>query len=261
MSDADHDHDPDPVPELAQVREATILAGGFPTRVLHLGRAPGELQEEQEQNQRRWRPRPVMLIIPGNPGLAGYYERFMLDLREAVTATTAAMATRTTPATPDIWAVSHVGHEAVSHGGADYFAECSLAQQVEHKIALVSEWVPPDCDLTLVAHSVGCLIAMEVADHFADLHQQQQQVRQPVRAHMLFPMMMKMRLTPNGGYAHTLTSYFTTVAKLSGWLLTQLPGFLLRRLIRWRLSGGGQRIVPECCVETTVRLLDPRAIG
>ncbi len=39
-----------------------------------------------------------------------------------------------------------------------------------------------------------------------------------------------------------------------------MPGGLLRDLIRWHLAGGGGRQVPDCCVEATARLLNPRAV-
>ena len=69
----------------------------------------------------------------------------------------------------------------------------SLSGQTEHKISFVKEHVPPDCDLTLIGHSVGCKIVMDVMEHF-----RMEEPNRKIRSQMLFPMMQKMYQTPNG---------------------------------------------------------------
>ena len=76
-----------------------------------------------------------------------------------------------------------------------FSVDFSLPEQVEHKIDVVRELVPEDCKVTLVGHSVGCLMALEVAHRLRG--------RWKIgTTRMLFPMMMKMRQTPNGDFAH-----------------------------------------------------------
>ncbi len=80
----------------AVIRRSSVSVSGLPTRVLSLGDPPGALRPGA----------PLVLVVPGNPGLAGYYERFMLDLRERLGEVRDL----------SLWSVSHAGHEQVEPG-------------------------------------------------------------------------------------------------------------------------------------------------
>ncbi len=58
--------------------------------------------------------------------------------------------------------------------------------------------------MTLVGHSVGCYIAMNVLWHF---EQEEKDKKRDLRCQMLFPMMMGMRETPNGFGTHVHANY------------------------------------------------------
>lgn len=42
----------------------------------------------------------------------------------------------------------------------------SILGQVRHKVAFIEEHVPADCELTLVGHSVGCFVILQLLKHF-----------------------------------------------------------------------------------------------
>ena len=102
---------------------AVVSVRDVPTRVLHLGPGP--------EDREHLRGGEVVLVIPGNPGLAGYYEQFMLDLREEL-----AEAVGPDGCPTSIWAVSHAGHEIVQHRGKGLSVRSSDAdwqqQQKQH---------------------------------------------------------------------------------------------------------------------------------
>ncbi len=131
----------------------------------------------------------------------------------------------------------------------------SYPDQVRHKIDLISELVPPGTHLTLLGHSVGCLMAMEAHAHFADKFKMSNL--------MLMPMLQRMGQTPNGRYTRfqTVFLYHLTIAFV--WMLGAIVGNDVRRsLIRWQMNLGRSQgdAVPECCVDATLSLLDWRAV-
>jgi hypothetical protein len=75
----------------------------------------------------------------------------------------------------------------------------NLKGQIEHKIKFIEEFVPESCDLTLIGHSIGCKIALEVMRHFRN-----NSARQVTRGYMLFPTIERMKESPAGirGWPH-----------------------------------------------------------
>ena len=65
------------------------VVGGVPTKVITLG---GEGLQDAP-------PKRLVLIIPGNPGLAGYYETFMGSLHGRMGGEV------------PVWAIGHAGHD------------------------------------------------------------------------------------------------------------------------------------------------------
>ena len=51
----------------------------------------------------------------------------------------------------------------ISPGNESLF---SILGQVRHKVAFIEEHVPADCELTLVGHSVGCYVILQLLKHF-----------------------------------------------------------------------------------------------
>lgn len=95
--------------------------------------------------------RPVqtqVLVVPGNPGCAAFYRKFMQQLHTAF------------GGAADVMAVSHVGHDAsnISKG-----AVWGLDSQVDHKAQLLQQLMAPGKPpLVILAHSIGSFIMLQV---------------------------------------------------------------------------------------------------
>ena len=117
------------------------------------------------------------IALAGNPGMGAMYQDFMRVLSECLD-----------DARLSIWSFSYVGHDtqtpptlptgllsqtpwvSVWAGYLDktklinYLSAPTydLEDQIEHKIALLKKLVPRTTQLTLIGHSIGCKICMEI---------------------------------------------------------------------------------------------------
>ena len=106
-------------------------------------------------------------MIVGNPGLGTMYQDFMETLSGNV-------INKNT----SVWTLSYIGHETqntpvlptgytslfmLERIRNDFSAPTyNLEDQIQHKIALIEKLVPRDTPITLIGHSIGCKILMEV---------------------------------------------------------------------------------------------------
>ncbi|XP_077394567.1 lipid droplet-associated hydrolase isoform X2 [Festucalex cinctus] len=164
----------------------------------------------------------LVLVIPGNPGLVGFYRTFIQTLYDLF------------GCHHPVWAVSHAGHcmppasmemveDADSTVDRDTFG---LNGQIEHKLAFLRKHVPKETNLILVGHSIGCYIILEIMKRDASL---KGKVATPVLCHMRY------------------------VAYLSIFLLSLLPETLKRSLVQLVLAGIGS--LDHSVVQPTVDLL------
>ncbi|KAI1895134.1 hypothetical protein AGOR_G00103170 [Albula goreensis] len=130
-----------------------LHCGGAVTEVLKFG-----ARDLHHASRLHSNPRVVFLLIPGNPGVVGFYGTFMQTVYEAFG--------RRFP----VWAVSHAGH-CDSRSSLRVTADSprmriedvfGLNGQVEHKLAFLREHVPRDSKLVLIGHSIGCYIILEM---------------------------------------------------------------------------------------------------
>lgn len=133
-------------------------------------------------------PRSHVLVIPGNPGIVEFYERFAWQLHRGVAGGA------------DVTVVGHLGHCCPSLTAGRVH---SYAEQTEHKVALVSALaagalvdeeeegtVPAPTSLVLAGHSIGALMALEALRRVPAA---------PVRqVHLLTPTLHRIGDTPNG---------------------------------------------------------------
>ncbi|XP_077394565.1 lipid droplet-associated hydrolase isoform X1 [Festucalex cinctus] len=183
----------------------------------------------------------LVLVIPGNPGLVGFYRTFIQTLYDLF------------GCHHPVWAVSHAGHcmppasmemveDADSTVDRDTFG---LNGQIEHKLAFLRKHVPKETNLILVGHSIGCYIILEIMKRDASL--------KIVKAVMLFPTIERMALTPQGKVATPVLCHMRYVAYLSIFLLSLLPETLKRSLVQLVLAGIGS--LDHSVVQPTVDLL------
>uniref|UniRef100_A0A672YEK8 Lipid droplet-associated hydrolase n=1 Tax=Sphaeramia orbicularis TaxID=375764 RepID=A0A672YEK8_9TELE len=179
----------------------------------------------------------LFLIIPGNPGVVGFYKTFMQTLHS--------MFGYRHP----VWAVSHAGHcvppdtmDIVDAAEKDVFG---INGQIEHKLAFLRKHVPRETSLVLVGHSIGCYIILDMMKRDPEL--------KVLKAVMLFPTIERMALSPQGRVMTPVLCHMRYVAYLPLFLLSLLPERLKSSLIKLVL--GGIRSLDHTVLQPTVGLL------
>uniref|UniRef100_A0A663MND7 Lipid droplet-associated hydrolase n=1 Tax=Athene cunicularia TaxID=194338 RepID=A0A663MND7_ATHCN len=137
----------EPVP----LHEEFIYCCGAATHVLKCGPWK-DLSKDESKNL----PRLLFMIIPGNPGLAGYYRTFIQALYCGLN--------QQYP----VWVVSHAGHY-LPKKIKKYKDVFGLNGQVEHKLNFLKKNVSKDIKLVLIAHSIGCYITLEMMKRASEL--------------------------------------------------------------------------------------------
>lgn len=183
----------------------------------------------------------LILVIPGNPGVVGFYATFMQTLHRAFNGRF------------PVWAVSHAGH-CVPPDHMDMVEDASLAAkldvfgingQIQHKLSFLREHVPRETPLVLIGHSIGCYIILEMMKRDPQL--------KVLKAVMLFPTIERMAQTPQGRVLTPVICQMRYVAYLPVFLLSLLPERLKNGLVRLVL--GGIRSLDQSIVKPTVGLL------
>lgn len=169
-------------------------------------------------------PKVLLLVIPGNPGMVGYYRTFIQSLYCCLN--------QQYP----VWIVSHAGHCKVPHGMTmteetdckeldDVFG---IYGQIEHKLNFLRKNVPEDMKIVLIGHSIGCYIALEIMKKAPEL--------EILRCVMLFPTVERMAQSPEGKILTPLLCQLRYILYMPIYLLTLLPerakDYLIRCLLR-----------------------------
>ncbi|KAJ8287534.1 hypothetical protein COCON_G00001930 [Conger conger] len=192
-----------------------LYCGGAATEVLKFG-----ARDLHPASRLHSSPGVVFLLIPGNPGLVGFYRTFMQTIHEAFG--------RRHP----VWAVSHAGH-CVPPDSMRTTADCPRMQiddvfglngQVEHKLAFLREHVPRDAKLVLIGHSIGCYIILEMMKRDPEL--------QVVKSVLLFPTIERMAATPQGRVMTPMLCRLRYVAYVPVFLLSLLPRAVKAALVK-----------------------------
>ncbi|XP_014878839.1 lipid droplet-associated hydrolase isoform X1 [Poecilia latipinna] len=165
----------------------------------------------------------LLLLIPGNPGVVGFYESFMRTLHGLLGR--------------PVWAVSHAGHcappdsmDLVEDGAAaarqDVFG---LDGQIRHKLAFIQDRVPRGTRLVLVGHSIGCYMILEMMRRSPEL--------EVLKAVLLFPTIERMAQSPQGKVMTPVLCQLRYLAYLPLFLMSLLPQRVAALLLRLLLRG------------------------
>ncbi|XP_077483701.1 lipid droplet-associated hydrolase-like isoform X1 [Amblyomma americanum] len=161
--------------------------------------------------------RPVVLVIPGNPGCIEFYTEFMREIYEGLKGKVI------------VWGVSHAGHVAPPKpmqipNVEDHPTLYSCEGQVGHKLSFIKQYIPSEAPLILVGHSIGCHMVLEILKRAPDLNVQ--------KAVLLFPAIESLDACPRVSIISPLVTYLRplTVATLSA--LRLLPRVVQNLLIR-----------------------------
>ncbi|KAM7315833.1 lipid droplet-associated hydrolase isoform X1 [Ixodes scapularis] len=189
--------------------------------------------------------RPVVLVIPGNPGSIEFYSEFMREIYEAHRGQLL------------VWGVSHAGHVAppksmelpnVEENPTLY----SCDGQIGHKLCFIEQFIPSGTPIVLVGHSIGCHMVLEILKRAPDLNVK--------KAILLFPAIESLEECPRVSIISPLVTYLrpVTVATLSA--IRVLPRAMQMFLVRLyifmatscssphttSLSGATNYFKPEC---------------
>lgn len=161
--------------------------------------------------------RPVVLVIPGNPGSIEFYTEFMREIFEG-------LKRKVT-----VWGVSHAGHVAPPKpmqipNVEDHPTLYSCEGQIDHKLSFMKQFIPSGAPLILVGHSIGCHIILEILKRAPHLN--------VLKAFLLFPAIEGLEQCPRVSIINPLVTYLRplTVATLS--TLRLLPRSVQNLLVR-----------------------------
>ncbi|XP_047013559.1 lipid droplet-associated hydrolase isoform X2 [Ictalurus punctatus] len=213
-----------------------VYCRGAVTELLKYGQT--DLHTTKNSNS----PQVLILIIPGNPGVVGFYKTFMWTLYQAFH--------RRFP----VWAVSHAGH-CVPPDTMDMVEDAPVAEsedvfglngQIEHKLSFVSKHVPRDTHLVLIGHSIGCYIILEMMKRDPEL--------KVVKSVLLFPTIERMASSPQGKVMTPVLCHLRYVVYLPIFLLSLLPERLKAGMVQLVLRN--MRSLDTSCIPATLSLIN-----
>ncbi|XP_040848835.1 lipid droplet-associated hydrolase [Ochotona curzoniae] len=191
------------IEEEIPVHEEFISCGGGETQVLKCG--PWTDLNDPSIDK----PKLLIFIIPGNPGISSFYVPFAKDLY--------ALTNKRFP----VWIISHAGHVLAPKDKEIMTSEDPNAQeikdiyglsgQIEHKLAFLRTHVPKEMKLVLIGHSIGSYICLQILKRAPELP--------VIRAFLLFPTIERMSESPNGRIATPLLCWFRYALYVISYLL------------------------------------------
>jgi len=191
------------------------------------------------------RPKKIILIIPGNPGLASYYEDFMLSLKSKL------------PDEYSIWTLGHGGHD-IPKGGenipslSDHGELFNLESVIKQKIDFVKANISSDQEVTLIGHSIGAKMVIEVI---------RANVANVKKGCLLFPTIENMITSPAGKrMKYTVKSFPTYLLMSIAWMMSCLPKTVLSKMVRFWLQLKSTPHLTNSCLEATLDLINSRVI-
>ncbi|XP_077668595.1 lipid droplet-associated hydrolase isoform X1 [Eretmochelys imbricata] len=222
--------------------EEFIYCCGAATQVLKCGPWKDLLETESKTL-----PGLLFLIIPGNPGLAGYYRTFIRALYHGLNGQY------------PVWVVSHAGHCKPPSGMGmtedtdikeleDVFG---LHGQIEHKLDFLRKNVPKDMKLVLIGHSIGCYITLEMMKRASEL--------QVLRSVLLFPTIERMAQSPQGKLLTPVLCKLRYILYMPVYLLSFLPERVKTSMVRFVLRG--LKCPDEASIVTSLNLFSVDCVG
>ncbi|KDR21527.1 lipid droplet-associated hydrolase [Zootermopsis nevadensis] len=217
-----------------KMREGFVNVNGLSTHVITWG---GWIEDALNADHKE-----IVLLITGNPGLAGYYTTFLTRLQSRLGV--------------PVWAVSLAGHvlppTAINslpplRQNPELY---NLKGQVEHKLAFIEKYVPQDVKIILIGHSIGAKMILEVLKN--------DDTRSRVmKAYLLFPTIERMAESPNGKLLTGVIKHLVPVMIFLVWVFTFLPVFVKKFLLAMHFM---LRSMPTYHVSTTMQLMNPTVL-
>ncbi|GAA6035725.1 hypothetical protein JCM8097_005670 [Rhodosporidiobolus ruineniae] len=198
---------------------------GLPADVLHFPPLISPSAVVEDDSAKKTTTKLVLVFVPGNPGLVGYYTFFLSSLRNALPSPLREST--------EMYAIGHLGHSTAPRQGGGGFKpreQASLEEQVEDKVRFLEEirgrhglGEEGGARLVVLGHSIGAWVALQMLSHRPTLISS---------LHLLFPTLSHMALTPNGRALSPLFSSWTLRPVFySTSALAYLPKALVGKLV------------------------------
>nr|XP_034966508.1 LOW QUALITY PROTEIN: lipid droplet-associated hydrolase [Zootoca vivipara] len=175
-------------------------------------------------------PKALFLVIPGNPGLPGYYRSFVKALYSCLNRQY-----------PRIWVALGMLDTIVEFSPEKL--DCSLLVlllaetdvnklddgfglrgQIEHKLSFIRKNVPKDVKLVLIGHSIGAYMIIEMLKRARDV--------EIIRGLLLFPTVERIAESPQGKIMTPVLSWFRYPLYILSYLVWILPDRIKHFLLR-----------------------------
>lgn len=184
--------------------ETTIIDGLATDMLCFAPAAPKQLNSQHDH---------VIIVIPGNPGVVDFYADYCRELHRKLDEATV------------VYTVGHAGHsissQTTSTSGSRIF---NLSEQLAHKLSAINflQKRHPSAKFTLVGHSIGAWMCIELLKSLEEAH-----VKQLL---LLFPTVMHIGDTPNGIRLTPLFQPLQTPLSIMVSALNMLPFFVRNKL-------------------------------
>jgi pimeloyl-ACP methyl ester carboxylesterase len=217
-------------------KEGFVNVNGVPTHVITWG---GWVEEKLNEDHKE-----IVLLITGNPGLAGYYNAFLTKLHSRLGV--------------PVWAISLAGHVLPPPTSPHALTPLkqnpelyNLDGQIEHKLAFIEKYIPENMKIILVGHSIGAKMILEILKN--------NDVKSRVlKAYLLFPTIERMAESPNGRLMTGVVKHIVPVILFLVWVFTFFPVFVKKFLLSVHFI---LRSIPTCHVKPTMKLMNPTVLG
>ncbi|XP_055547534.1 lipid droplet-associated hydrolase [Wyeomyia smithii] len=157
----------------------------------------------------------IVLCITGNPGLPGFYTKFLSTVYECL------------DKRKPVWVIGHAGHDEAPE--SPYTKPVlpiknnenlyDLNGQLQHKVEFIRKYVPKQVKIHLIGHSIGCYLALELLK-IPDISERIQ------HCYMLFPTIERMANSKNGFILTKIISPIYCIIQWFYYCFALLPKFL-----------------------------------
>jgi pimeloyl-ACP methyl ester carboxylesterase len=217
-------------------REGFVIVNGVSTHVITWG---GWVEDKLNADHKE-----IVLLITGNPGLAGYYTNFLTKLQSRIGV--------------PVWAVSLAGHVLPPRTSTHSLPALrqnpelyNLRGQVEHKLAFIEKYIPENVQIIFIGHSIGAKMILEVLKNST--------TRSRVKkAYLLFPTIERMAESPNGVLMTRVIKHIVPVIIMLVWAFTFLPVLVRKFLLSVHFI---LRRIPTHHVAPTMKLMNPTVLS
>ncbi|KAK6643345.1 hypothetical protein RUM43_004850 [Polyplax serrata] len=220
----------------AMIQSEFVTVNGVPIRVDSWGGyLPSKILAQTQE-----KPKDLILMIPGNPGVTKFYETFLSCLHERTK--------------KPIWIISHGGHDNINKKMPSLKENRGLYDlqgQIEQKNAFIETYLD-GVVLYCIGHSIGCKMILEL------LKKERKSQTEIEKCLMLFPTLERMAETNNGANVIFVIKYILWLTLLGSWIFVYLPRFLQWMLLRIYCM---VTRVPPHNMSAMLRLVDPHVLN